>query len=769
MPQNQMGQSLTRLEDARFLTGAGEYIDDVVREGCLHVVFVRSEYAHANIRSVDTNEAEAMPGVVGIVSQAELAADAIGSLPCAASFPAISALVVPPRPALADATVRHVGDPILAVVARSYVQAQAGAEAVTVEYEGLPSTTNTATSLDPDLKPIWTQAPGNLAFRYENGDQAGVESALSTAAHVVSLELVNNRVTAAPMETRAGIAWFDPSSDSYTLHCNGQGLHGIRNQLADSVFNIAPERLRVSAPDVGGGFGLKNFVYPEWVVLLWAAKRFSAPVRWSATRSEDFVSAAYGRDMTMRAQLGLDDDGNVLALHLDAVANLGAYLSGSGPNISTRSMPTAMGGIYAVPSIYMQVRGAFSNTVPVDAYRGAGKPEANYLIERLMDLAAKRLNVDRFELRKRNAMHNFPHKTALGQTVDGGKFSSNIDRAMELADVTGIATRKQQTRAKALLRGLGVGCFMETYRGTPEEGAEVCFRADGTVELCVGTESQGQGHETAYAQIAADLLGMPMQTFRYVQADTELTRMGHGHGGARTMHMGGMALSLAIDAVIIRARGEAAQLLQAEAESLSFQQGTFITNDSSSSIDLLAVAAHVHERDGAAGGLDAFASHHDSPITFPNGCHIAEVVVDPDTGVIDIERYVIVDDYGNLINPRLTIGQVVGGVAQGIGQAVGEVVAHDEDSGQLLSASFMDYGLPRADDLPDFEVHLEGTPTKANPLGVKGSGQAGCIVAPQTIVNAVIDALAPLGIEHVDMPLTPLSVWQAIQSAKAGA
>jgi aerobic carbon-monoxide dehydrogenase large subunit len=764
MTQGYIGQSLTRLEDARFLTGKGQYIDDLSFPDCMHAVFVRSEYAHAELQRVDTSAASAMPGVLGVVSNADLLADGIAALPCPASFPTVSPLVVPPRYALAHARVRHVGDPIVAVVAKTYAQALAAAELVEIDYAALATSVDTASALNDPDNTIWPEAPGNLAFHYENGERGAVDAAIAAATHVVDLELVNNRVSAAPMETRAGVGVFDAATGEFTLHCNGQGVHGIRNQMAGPVFGLPNEQVRVVAPDVGGGFGLKNFLYPEWVVLLWAARRFAKPVRWSASRSEDFVSAAYGRDMVMRATLALDEVGQMLALRLDATANMGAYLSGSGPNISARAMPTAMGGIYAIANIYMQARGVFTNTVPVDAYRGAGKPEANYLIERLLDVAALRHGFDPIALRRQNAIETFPHRTALGQVIDGGKFGLNIDAARVHADVAGFAQRKAQTAKRGRLRGLGVGCFLETSRGTPEEGAQLCFTEDGAVEIRVGTESQGQGHETAYAQIAADQFGLPIDSFRYVQADTSLTRMGHGHGGARTMHMGGKALTMAIELVLERARAQAAQFLQTDASSLSYRNGVFVGNAGEASVSLMEVASSVRTRDGNADAINAFASHHDTPIAFPNGCHIAEVEVDPETGAFELASYCITDDYGNLINPMLTQGQVVGGVAQGIGQATGELAVHEPSSGQLLSASFMDYQIPRARELPDFDVHLDGTPTSANPLGVKGSGQAGCIGAPQTIVNAVVNALAPLGIEHIDMPLTPANVWRAVQA-----
>jgi carbon-monoxide dehydrogenase large subunit len=540
--------------------------------------------------------------------------------------------------------------------------------------------------------------------------------------------------------------------------------------LAEAVFRLPNEQIEVSAPDVGGGFGLKNFVYPEWVLVLWAARRLGRPVKWVAERGEEFMSGTHGRDIWTKARLALDADGKFLALSADMTANMGAYLSSNGPGSSTNSASTAMGGVYVVPEVFMEVRGAFTNTVPVDAYRGAGKPEANYIIERLIEAAARQTGIDPVALRLANVIDAFPHRSALGIEIDSGGFKANIETAVAKADRAGFEARRRTAADAGRLRGTGVACFLETARGAPEEGAEVRFPADGTVEQRLGIESNGQDHETIFPQIASAKLGLGIEAFRYVQADTSRVRSGHGHGGARSMHMGGGALMKAMDAVLEKARQVAAQLLQAEAAALDFAEGRFSVRDSARSVSLLEVAAAARDPkmspDDTGAGLDSFAKVEGAPFTFPSGCHVAEVEVDPETGRIEIKRYLIVDDYGRLLNPRLTEGQVVGGVTQGIGQASGEGIVYDPESGQLLSGSTMDYHLPRADDLPAFEVHLEERPTEANPLGVKGSGQAGCIAAPQTVMSAVLDALAPLGIDDLDMPATPERVWRAINAAK---
>ncbi|MEL0019502.1 MAG: molybdopterin cofactor-binding domain-containing protein, partial [Rickettsiales bacterium] len=587
-------------------------------------------------------------------------------------------------------------------------------------------------------------------------------AAFAAAAHVVELDIVNNKISAAPLEPRSGIAEYDAARETYKLTASAQGLHGIRGQLAKFVFQVPPERIEIVAPDVGGGFGLKNFVYPEWVLLLWAARKYSRPVKWTGDRSEEFASATQGRGIRTQGRLALDKEGRFLALDADLVADLGAYLSGAAPGASTRASPTAMGGGYAIPTIYLESRGVFTTTAPIDAYRGAGKPEATFSTERLIEAAARRCGFDPVELRRLNAVVDFPYETAQGLTFDCGRFRPNIDDIVRLVDRDGFEARRAASQRAGKLRGLGISSFLETARGAPQEGAEIRFAADGAIELRVGTESNGQGHETAYKQIAGDRFGLPMEAFRYIQADTRKTRIGFGHGGARSMHMGGGAMMRAIDEVLEKARRVAARLLQAEADALSYGDGAFSVTATGQSVALADIAVEAGD-----GGLDTFVFNDDMPFTFPNGCQAAEVEIDPDTGAVELLRYVAVDDYGTLVNPMLTEGQVHGGLAQGIGQALGENCTYDDQSGQLLAGSMMDYWLPRASQLPDLEVHLDkGVPTKANPLGVKGSGQAGCIGAPQTVVHAVLDALAPLGIDTIDMPVTSERVWRAIQSAK---
>ena len=769
MKTNTLGHSVRRVEDERFLTGHGRFVDDFDVPGAAHGHVLRSPHAHAVIERIELAAAQSAPGVLGVFTESDLAADGIGPLPCVAQIATVDPLIVPPRYALARGRVRHAGDPVAFVVAESREQARDAAERVAIDYRALDAVTEAPVALMPGAPQIWDEAPGNLCFRFQRGDKSATGAAFAGAAHVVEITLVNNRVVPTPIEPRAAIGRYDADAGTLHLLLTGQGVHGIRNQLANAVFHLPEARIHLTAPDVGGGFGLKNFLYPEWVLVLWAARRLGRPVHWVAERGEEFVSAAQGRDNHTWARLALDRDGRFLALDVATIANLGAYLSSNGPGSSTNSPATAMGGVYAIPQVFMEVRGAFTNTVPIDAYRGAGKPEANYLIERLVDLAARRLAIAPASLRRRNLIGQFPYRSALGMTIDCGRFAANLDDAATLA--AGFAERRAAAAEHGRLRGLGFGCFLETARGAPNEGAEIRFDRDGTVALVLGTQSNGQGHETSYPQIAAALLGLPLDSFRYIQADTRLVREGAGHGGARSMHLGGGALFKAAEAVVAKGRAIAAGLLQADAAEIVFSEGHFTVRGTERTIDLISVARAAADPanlpEGIEPGLDSHVFNRCDLVTFPNGCHLAEVEIDPETGAVTLERYAAVDDYGRLINPLLTTGQVQGGVAQGIGQALLEHTVYDAQSGQLASGSLLDYALPRAGDLPWLEITLNELPTAANPLGVKGSGQAGAIAAPQTILNAILDALAPLGIEHIDMPATPERVWRAIRAAAA--
>jgi carbon-monoxide dehydrogenase large subunit len=759
------GQSLRRLEDVRFLTGRGRFIEDIDVPGQTWLHVVRSPHAHAVISGIDAEAARAIAGVLGVFTAADLAD--LGPLPCNVPVASLQPLIVPPRRALVTDRARHVGDPVAFVVAETRDAARNAAEMVVVDYDVLPAVVDAEAALGAGAPQLWDQAPGNLSYCFQKGDAGAVQAAIAGAAHVVELELINNRLVICAMEPRGAIGAYD-EADGFHLQFSGAGVHALKSQLADTVFRVPAERMRVSCPDVGGGFGVKNALYPEWVMLLWAARHVGRPVKWLSERVEDFVTTAQGRANATRARLALDAEGTFLALDVSTVADLGAYLSTGGPGSSTNAPANAMGSGYVIPAIFMDVRGAFTNTVPIDAYRGAGKPEVNYMIERLIDAAARRHGFDPIALRRRNLVAQFPYRKALGTVIDCGRFAANIDLAVHAADHAGFAGRHAASGARGMLRGVGVTCFMETARGAPNEGAEIRFDDDGKVALLVGTQSNGMGHETTYPQIAADLLGLPLETFRYVQADTASVRNGNGHGGARSMHMGGTALCKAAEVMLAKGSTIAARLLQASPAQVRFADGRFVVvDDPSRGVDLLSVARAARDPanvpDGEAPGLDTYVWNLLDLITYPNGCHIAEVEIDPETGALTLERYTAVDDFGTLLNPMLTLGQIQGGVVQGIGQAMLEHTVYDPESGQMLSGSFMDYTLPRASDLPSLDITFNGVPTSANPLGVKGSGQAGAIAAPQAVICAVLDALAPRGVTHIDMPATPERIWRALQ------
>ncbi len=763
-----LGQSINRVEDVRFVQGRGRYVADIETPNALHGVVVRSTHAHARITAIRIDAAREMPGVAAVLTGADLASDNIGPLPCAVThIPMTTPLVVPLCHALARDIVRYVGEPVAFVVAESAERARDAAEAVVVEYEALQPVVSIADAVLPGALSIWPDASGNIAFQFNRGEMAPVEAAIRDAAHVVECELINNRVVAASLETRGALGEFDAASGRLHLIASAAGAHAIRDLLADSVFCIAREKLRVSIPDVGGGFGMKNVLYPEWVLVLWTARRLGRPVKWIGDRSEDFVASTHGRDSVVRARVALDRDGRLLALETTVLANLGAYVSTVAPAVPTMAMASAMGGVYDIPLIAFQASGVFTNTTPVDAYRGAGKPEANYLIERCIDIAATELGMDALKLRRKNIFRRFPHSSAMGLSVEQGSFAHAIDRAVAAA--AGFDARRKISRAGGRLRGLGYACFLETARGQPNEVAEVLVGEDGGIDLKVGTHSNGQGHETTYAQIAADTLGLPLERFRFRQGDTDDLDSGGGHGGARSMHQGGTALLLAAEGLIENARRLAARLLQTNVEAVHYKAGMLRVAATGQEISLDEVARVSYEVSGddIAPGLAHKATHLCDRYTFPNGCHVAEVEIDPATGEVRLDRYVIFDDYGRLLDPRQTLGQVHGGVVQGIGQALFEQALFDAETGQNLSGSLMDYALPRAGDIPSFKGNLTPDfPSSANRLGVKGSGQAGAIAAPATIMNAVMNALTPLGVRHLDMPATSSRVWHAIQAAR---
>ncbi|MDB5415843.1 MAG: molybdopterin-binding domain of aldehyde dehydrogenase family protein [Rubritepida sp.] len=743
------GQSIRRLEDDRFLRGQGRYMADLAEvPGTLQVYFLRSPHAHARIEAINVSAARAAPGVHLILTGEDLAAAGIGSLPCGAVLAAVRPLIIPPRPGLAQGTVRHVGQPVVCILAETRDQAQDASELIEVDYTPLDAVSCPHAALAEGAPQLHEEAPGNLAFLWHKGDRAAVDTAFAAAATVVEATIPNPRVTCAPIETRAALAVAEDGL--LTLHCNGQNLHAIRAHLCIAM-GMKPAEMRLVAPDIGGGFGVKNVSFPEHLSILHAARLTGRPVRWVAEIGEDFAAAAHGRGLHAKARLALDAEGRMLALDVDAVAEMGAYLSGSGPHCPTNAAATAMGGCYAIPAIHFTVRGAFSNTAPMEAYRGAGKPESNFIIEGLIEAAARQTGRDAHALRELNLIAAYPYRTAFGMEIREGDFLARLEECARLADRAGFPARRAASAARGKRRGFGLTCFLETARGAPGEWARLRATADGLVEVAVGTQSNGQGHETSFPQYISHLLDIPMEGIRYVQADTARIVTGNGHGGARSLHMGGEAMRQAAGALLAHARSVAARLLQSTPEVLHYEAGRFGLIDGRG-MTLTELAAE-------EGPLEGEVTHALDLVTFPNGAHAAEVELDPETGEIRLLAYTAVDDYGRLLNPMLARGQVQGGVAQGIGQAMMERIAYDLESSQLLSAGFMDYAMPRAADLPDLDIHLrEDQPTASNGLGVKGTGQAGCIAAPQAIVAALRDAVGA----EVTMPATPEKLWRAL-------
>ncbi|TCK30931.1 carbon-monoxide dehydrogenase large subunit [Ancylobacter aquaticus] len=757
-----VGQPFRRVEDQRFITGAGRFTDDHRFDGEAFACVVRSPLAHGVINRVDAGIARAMPGVLGIYTGEDLAADGIGALPVVIVLDHAEGgrMPLPARTLLAAGKVRYLGEPVAFVVAETAMAALEAAEAVELDITDLPTVVEPATALADDAPLLFDEAPGNLALHWQLGDIAAVTSALAASARVVELELVNNRIVVASMEPRNAIGLHDATSGQFTLVSGSQGSHMIRDFMFEGVFGLPATQLRVITPDVGGGFGMKAIPYPEQALVLYAARKLGRPVRWQSTRAEAFLSDTQGRDNVSRATLGLDADSRFTALKVETLASAGGALSAFGVYCPTLSGPPMAPGVYRIPAVATDVRIAYTNNAPMDAYRGAGRPEAAYLIERLVDKAAREIGVSPIALREINmiAPEEMPHRTATDVVYDSGDFAGVMKAGLRAADWDGFAARREKGDGKR--RGIGLGYYIERTGVPGKEGAVVQVGADGQVVVHVGTQSTGQGHETTYVQMTAQALGLDPERITVKTGDTDqpLPSAG-GTVASRSMVHGGGALRLATGAVLGKASREAARLLAVDERELDFDSGIFRVPGTNRHVGLLEIAAQ-------AGGLEGVGDFEQHAGTFPNGAHVCEVDVDPETGHITVERYTVVDDFGRTLNPLVLSGQVHGGIAQGIGQAMMERTVYDPDSGQLLSGSFMDYGLPRADDLPFFDVSTHNVPCTTNPLGIKGAGEAGAIGAPPAFVNAVVDALAPLGITHLDMPLTPARVWQAIQDAK---
>jgi carbon-monoxide dehydrogenase large subunit len=776
-----IGQPVRRVEDFRFITGAGQYVADINRPGQSYAAFVRSPHAHAAIRRIDTAEAAKAPGVLGIFAGKEIAADKIGPLVCGWMVHSKdkSPMKVGVHRALALDKVRYVGDHVAVVIAETLDQARDAAELVSVDYDVLDAVVDLASAQQPGKPQLHQEAPNNTVYQWHLGDKAAVDAAFAKAKHVTKLELVNNRLIPNAIEPRAAIGEYDRGSGGYTVYTTNQAPHVARLVLS-AFHGIAPEnKLRVIAPDVGGGFGSKICIYAEEVVCTWASRKVGRPVKWVAERTESFLADAHGRDHLTTAEAAVDGTGNILALRVKTTANVGAYLSTFASAVPTYLYAPLLSGQYAIPAIYCEVDAVYTNTAPVDAYRGAGRPEATFVVERLVEVAAREIGRDPAEFRMQNFISEFPHQTPVVMTYDAGDYRGCMKRALELADYTGFTRRKAQSHKAGKLRGIGFSAYIEACGAAPSQAAgslgcglglwesgEVRVNATGTVEVLTGSHSHGQGHETTFAQLVSDRLGIPIEQVSIVHGDTDKVQMGMGTYGSRSGAVGGTAIFKALDKIVAKAKKVAARCMEVADDGVDFKDGVFSgirTNKTMAwgEVTLQAYVAHKFNTAEIEPGLKETAFHDPTNFTFPSGVHIAEVEIDPDTGSTKVERWTAVDDFGNLINPMIVEGQVHGGIAQGVGQAMLEHTVYDK-TGQLITASFMDYCMPRAGDVPSYTVGFTNTPCPSNPLGIKGCGEAGAIAAPAALINAITSAL---GHENIAMPATPQAVWRAAKSS----
>jgi carbon-monoxide dehydrogenase large subunit len=788
MADGSIGTPVRRREDYRFLTGQGTYTDDINRPGQLYAYILRSPHANAKLGRIDTSGAASSAGVVAVFAGQDMAKDNIGGLPCGWLINSKdgSPMKEPPHPVLAVERVRHVGDPVAVVIADSLGQARDAAEKIAVDYAVEPAVVDVVAALKPGAPQVWPEAPGNVCYDWQLGDAPAVETAIGKAARVVKLDLINNRLVANAMEPRAAIGEYDRATGEHTLYTTSQNPHVIRLLMGAFVLHMPESKLRVVAPDVGGGFGSKIYHYAEEAIVTWAAGKVRKPIKWTADRSESFMSDAHGRDHVTHVELALDKDAKFTALKVSTIANMGAYLSTFATCIPTYLYGTLLAGTYTTPAIYVETKAVFTNTVPVDAYRGAGRPEATFLLERIVDLAADELGMDPAELRRRNFIpaNAFPYQTPVALQYDSGDYQSTLELALKAAGYSEFESRRQEAARRGKLRGIGLATYIEACGIAPSavvgslgaraglfESAAVRVHPTGSVTVLTGSHQHGQGHETTFAQLVSDHLGIPIESIEIVHGDTAKIPYGMGTYGSRSIAVGGSAIIKAMDKVIAKGRKIAAHLLEASEADVEFKDGNFTVagTDRSKSLAEVALTAYVphnfpHEE--LEPGLDETAFYDPKNFTFPSGAHIAEVEIDPDTGRLEIVNFTASDDFGRIINPMIVAGQVHGGLAQGIGQAVLEGCVYDKDTGQLLTGSYNDYAMPRADDLPPFDLSTHVTLCTHNPLGVKGCGEAGAIGAPAAIANAVVDALKPLAVRHVEMPLTPERLWRTIQQHK---
>ncbi len=781
MSDQGIGARVKRKEDKRFTTGKGRYTDDIRMENQAYAAFVRSPYAHAEVKGINATAARGMSGVIDILDGHQLTGDGIGNIICgwAVSSKDGSPMNMGAWSALATAKVRYVGDAVAVVVAETKAEAEAAAACVEVDYAELPAVVGGVNALASGAAQIHENAPGNLIYDWELGDEAATDAGLSGAAHVTEIQLTNQRLSPNAIEPRSALATYDEAEEHYTLYSTSQNPHVARLVLS-AFYQVAPEhKLRVIAPDVGGGFGSKIYIYPEEITCLWASMKTKRSIKWTSTRSEAFMTDAHGRDHVTTARMGFDQNGMITGVKVDTVADFGAYMSLFSSAVPTYLYATLLSGQYNIKNIYCNVKAAYTNTVPVDAYRGAGRPEATFVVERLMEVGAREMGVDPTELRRKNFIKEFPHETPVIMTYDAGDFSTTLDKGMAAADVAGFAARKAQSEANGKLRGLGYSCYIEACGIAPSaavgslgagvglwESAEVRVNPVGTIEVLTGAHSHGQGHETSFAQVVADRFDLPIENIAIVHGDTDKVQFGMGTYGSRSGAVGMSALVKALDKVEAKAKQIAAHMMEASEADIVIENGTAKVAGTDKEvgwheIGLAAYTAH-NLPEGMEPGLKEGAFYDPANFTFPSGAYIAEVEVDPETGVTEICQFTAADDFGVIINPMIVEGQVHGGVAQGIGQALLEQVVYDED-GQLLTGSYMDYCMPRADDLPFYQIEHNSTVCPNNPLGIKGCGEAGAIGSPPAVINAITDAI---GSEAVSMPATPAKVWAAIQASK---
>jgi len=769
-----IGQPVRRIEDVRFLTGRGNYVDDLQPAGLAHACVVQSPHAHARIRKIDTAAARAAPGVLCVLTGEDVTAEGLGGLlpkfmPEDAGGPKG---LRTRRPILAVGKVRCVGERVAMVVAETLAEARAAADLIVVDYEPLPATVSTEDAVKPGAPLVWDECPGNVNFTLAVGDEKATEAAFAKATHRIALRLENNRVSPNAMEPRAALGQYDSTDGTFTLHTSSQAPHAVRGQIAGEVFHLPETSFRVIAPDVGGGFGLKADSFPEDALVLWAARKCGRPVKWVGTRSESLAGDTHGRDQVVHAELALDANGKILAIRAHALHAVGSYMASAtvAPLMySLRYTP----GVYDVQTLWLTTKAVFTHTTPLSVYRGAGRPEGIYVIERLMDEAAATLGLDRDDIRRRNFVKpsQMPYATPTDSVYDSGEFERLMDACMTLSDWKGYRTRQAESKRNGKLRGRSVSYYIE-HAGIFNDRMDVRFDPSGAVTILAGTHSHGQGHATAFAQLVSDWLGVPFEQIRYIQGDTDKVPFGRGTYAARSSVIASAALRTACNTIIEKGRRAASEMLEASVDDIVFENGMYKVGGTDRAVPLVGVVKYlyrpVHLPDEVGLGLEGSGTYGADIPSYPNGCHVVEVEVDPHTGRVTLDRYTVVDDCGVAINPMICEGQIQGGLAQGIGQALCEQVVYDRDSGQLLTGSYMDYGMPRANDMGTLTTEFINVPCTTHPIGIKGVGESGTIGAPPAVMNAVVDALRPLGISHVDMPATPARVWQAIRGAERG-